>query len=90
MFRSAAAIVEDVIMKEVVPEDPEDSLPKPGLLIRRANRLRQAMRPEDPKELDFEIFENFLPPDFLQRDIYIHEARHLLFATTQQLEVLKK
>lgn len=90
VFRSAAAIVEDAILKEIKPEDPEASVPKPGLLIRRANRLRQAMRPEDPKDLEFDISENFLPPNFLQRDIYVDEARHLLFAITQQLEVLKK
>ncbi|KAK8378757.1 hypothetical protein O3P69_009459 [Scylla paramamosain] len=90
VFRSAAAIMEDAILKEIKPEDPEASVPKPGLLIRQANRLRQAMRPEDPKDLEFDISENFLPPNFLQRDIYVDEARHLLFAITQQLEVLKK
>ena len=57
VFRSAAAIVEDAILKEIKPKDPEASVPKPGLLIRRANRLRQAMRPEDPKDREFDISE---------------------------------
>ena len=48
------------------------------------------MRSENPQDLTFHLAENFLPPDFLQRDITVDNVRNLLFATTLQLEVLKK
>lgn len=90
VFRSAASIVDEAMLSVIKPGDPEASVPAPGLLVRRANRARETMRPENPQDLTFHLAENFLPPDFLQRDITVDNARHLLFATTPQLDVLKK
>ena len=37
------------------------ALSKPEHMARAANRLRQRLRPEDPKDLDFEIMEDCIP-----------------------------
>lgn len=38
------------------PELPEGSRPHQSQLIRIANRVRQQLRPEEPRDLDFEVF----------------------------------
>ena len=69
---------------------PCDALPKPSYIARRANRLRQRQRPEDPVDLDFVLDDNHLPYDFLQADVEARNRRHLVFAVAEQLELLSK
>lgn len=57
-------------------------------MARAANRLRQKLRPEDPKDLQFILAENCIPADFLQADIKVKERRHLIFAINEQLSTL--
>ena len=52
VLRSAAAIVEDAILKEIKPEDPEASVPKPGLLIRRAHQFDKQCIPRIQRTLN--------------------------------------
>ena len=59
-------------------------------MARAANRLRQQLRPEDPTDLAFEIAEENIPADFLKADVCIRSKRHLVFATSQQLQQLVK
>ena len=59
-------------------------------MARAANRLRQQLRPEDPTDLAFEISEENIPADFLKADVCIRSKRHLVFATSQQLQQLVK
>ena len=66
------------------------ALSKPLHLARAANRLRQRLRPDDPKDLDFAIDEDHIPSDFLRADVRVKDRRHLVFATAQQLEQLAK
>ena len=54
------------------------------------NRLRQKDRPLEPNSLDFELADDFIPKHFLQADIVLDNARHLVFATTEQLSLVKK
>lgn len=54
------------------------------------NRLRQKDRPLEPNSLDFELADDYIPKQFLQVDIMLDDARHLVFATSEQLSLLKK
>ena len=66
------------------------ALPKPEHMARAANRLRQRFRPEDPKDLDFQLMEDCIPEGFFQADVYVKERRHLIFATAEQLMTVAK
>ena len=57
-------------------------------LARAANRLRQRLRSDDAAELNFQIEEDHIPSDFLQSDLRVKNRRHIVFATSQQLEQL--
>ena len=60
------------------------------LQVRMTNRGRQTLRPAPPKDLDFALETDKLPPNFLLEDIVVGEQRHLLFATAAQLDMLAK
>ena len=66
------------------------ALPRPALVARAANRLRQKLRHEQPKDLDFELVEECLPPGFFQADLTVKQRRHLIFARQEQLNTLAK
>ena len=57
-------------------------------MARAANRLCQKLRPEDPKDLQFVLAEDCIPPDFFQADVRVKERRHLIFARKEQLSTL--
>ena len=59
-------------------------------MARAANRLCQQLRPEDPKDLNFELRDDCLPTDFLRADVRVKDRRHLVFTSDQQLEQLSK
>ncbi len=63
-------------------------MPKPEHIARAANRLRQKLQPEDPKDLQFELEEENLPTGFLQADLKVKDRRHLIFAKEEQLAIL--
>ena len=86
MYRSAGSIVEGIVA--TLPDS--SACPKPSYLIRTANRARQSQRLPDPSDIAFDLIEDAMPDGFLQGDIRVGEARHLLFFTDQQLGVLKK
>jgi len=86
-FKPASAIVDEVMLDELI-ESPCPVLPKPMHVVRAANRLRQKLRPEHPKDMDFELVEECLPPGFLQADLTVKQRRHLIFARQEQLNTL--
>lgn len=58
-----------------------------------ANRVRLTKRPKDPKDLDFELDQQFLEdqiPNFKTLDVYASGQRHLLVYSEHQLELLSK
>ena len=59
-------------------------------MARAANRLRQRLRPADPKALDFQLMEDCTPEGFFQADVYVKERWHLIFATVEQLTTIAK
>lgn len=89
IFKPASAIVEDVLLEDL-QDVPCPSLPKPEYIARAANRRRQRLRPKDPTDLDFEIAEDNIPSEFLRADVRVQSRRHLMFATSQQLQQLAR
>ena len=67
---------------------PCPALPKPENIARAANRLRQQLRPEDPRDLNFSVEEDAFPAGFYKGEVKVKERRHLIFATDQQLTQL--
>ena len=86
VFTAAAALVEDALLR--APAGTE--LPSPDHLARRANRLRETMRPRNPEDLLFELNEAFVPLGFMRADVTVDGRRHLLFATERMLDLLAR
>ena len=78
------------VLLDELKSNPCNALPKPSYIARRANRLRQRHRPEDPVDLDFVLDETHLHEDFLQADVEARNRPHLVFAVAEQLEPLSK
>lgn len=57
---------------------------------RNANNARKKLRPEEPTNIEFVLEESCLPEDFLIGDLRNDGARHLIFATPNQLSLLEK
>ena len=77
-------------MLEELAEAQCAALPKPEYIARAANRLRQKLRPEHPRDLDFELVDDCIPDGFLRADIEEKDRRHLLFARQEQLNILAR
>ena len=86
IFVPAAEIVENALIPYTNNLQP--GLPSLTNLARTANRARQAIRPQDPVDLDFEVNMDYIPGNFLRGDIKVDERRHLIFATDQMLNIL--
>ena len=69
---------------------PLSSLPALENLARQGNRKCRTARPTEPLDLKYTISTENIPQDFLQQDIIIDDRQHLLFATQEQLMLLKK
>lgn len=90
VFRPASAIVENVLLETLEIDRPCSALPKVNFMARNANRYRQRLRPEEPRDLDLELKEDCLPDGFLRGDVRVKDRRHLIFATKEQLKLLAK
>ena len=90
LFRSASAIVDGVLLEGMETAAAMPTLARPEHLARAANRCRQSKRPQDPVDLDFNIDESSIPEGFLRADIETREKRHPIFATEEQLTLLRK
>ena len=89
IFKSGQSIVDEVIGNKL-DDVPGPSCPKPANLIRMANRARQADRPAEPKDLDFEVALHVILDNFIQKDMIVDGARHLIFCSPEQKAVLDK
>ena len=79
-------LIAQVLIEEL--KEPCPALPKPVNIARAANRLRQQLRPEDPRDLNFSIDEEAFPSNFYRAEVRVRERRHLIFASDQQLKQL--
>lgn len=90
VFVPANTIAEDVLLDMIKPDALPASLPCQANIVRYANRHRQRNRPCHPQTLDFEVQDAFIPDDFLLADVFIDGARHFIFATNDQHQLLQK
>ena len=88
-FAPATQIVQAAIQQPVDPRRPMEALKHVDYLARNANYIRSASRPKEPTGLDFEISMENLPNNFLIGDLVPSGARHLVFASEEQLHLLK-
>ena len=70
--------------------EPLPAIRKPEYLARCANCHRQKKRPAEPVDLDFDLSEDHLPAGFLKSDIKVDDRRHLVFATENMVNLLKR
>jgi hypothetical protein len=92
VFKSASEIVEQNMQTFTGPDfnGSFTAFTNPRNLARAGNRARQKHRPKDPVTLDFDLDENYIPENFLRKDIRKHHQRHLLFATDLGLQLLSQ
>ena len=88
VFTSAANIMEEVMQGTVDLKAPAATRPVPVNVVRSANYQRSKGRPKAPTDLDFDVDMAWVDPDFLRKDLHVSGARHLIFATSPQLELL--
>ncbi len=94
VFRSAAEITNEVLCD--LPAEANVPLPGPAALARAANRSRQARRPKEPINLDFDPDTGYIPDGFLRKDVVAKDPktgeprRHLIFMTPFQEGLLSK
>ena len=67
---------------------PVPTLAAPANLIRAANCHRQAVHPEEPTTLDFQLAIDSIPPGFLCHDIIVDDCRHVILATDKMILLL--
>lgn len=70
VFKPASEVVNYVLLKELT-DTPCPSLPRVDSLQRTANRTRQQLRPQDPKDLDFELQTEHIPDGFFCEDVKV-------------------
>ncbi|XP_056012453.1 uncharacterized protein LOC125679557 [Ostrea edulis] len=89
VHKPARRVVEDAML-DFIDED-DHRLPNVRNLQRLANRVREDLRPAEPKDLEFVIDTDYLQcRDFLVGDILVDEGRHLIFSTPNQLRILQQ
>jgi len=88
IFASASSATDTIISQIVTSTASCSTLTKPTSIARAANRYRSKNRPRHPVSLDFDLLTDHIPDDFLVADIIKEDTRHLLFATSQQLQLL--
>ena len=86
-FKSAAVIAEEVLHAEL-NDEPVPTLPSIENLAQAANRHRKKMRPAEPRDLNFNLDENYIPEGFFRGDVKVDNNRHMIFATDRQMQLL--
>ena len=70
VFKPASEVVNDVLLKKLT-DAPCPSLPRLDSLQRTANRFRQQLRPQDPKDLEFDLETEHIPDAFFREDVKV-------------------
>ena len=70
VFRPASEVVNDVLLSELT-DAPCPSLPCVDSLQRTANRTRQQLRPQDPKDLDLDLKMEHIPDGSFREDVKV-------------------
>lgn len=80
----------DPLMGRYYTNNPAMDLPRPENLERVLNYHREKRIPKHPKDLEFLLDLDFLPPNFYRDDLRVDTARHILFATDAGLNLLRR
>ncbi|XP_068228043.1 uncharacterized protein [Palaemon carinicauda] len=81
----------EIVKKELSScENSDVPLPNINTLFRCNNRARGGQRPKHPEDTSFELNRDHVPQDFLQADLSENGQRHLIFATSIQLQHMSK
>ena len=70
VFKPASEVVNDILLNELT-DAPCPSLANLDSLQRTANRVREQLRPQDPKDLNFELETEHIPDGFFREDIKV-------------------
>ena len=70
VFKPASEVVNDIVLKELTDASCP-TLPHLDSLQRTANRFRQQLRPQDPKDLEFELEMEHIPDNFFREDVKV-------------------
>ena len=66
------------------------AVPKPEHMAGAANYLRHRLRPANPKDLNFQLIEDYILEGLFEANAYVKGRRHLIFATVEQLTTIAK
>ena len=77
-----------IVLAERVTNEPTTSLPAPVQLAQNANHRCECLQPQDPQDLDFTLAEDYFPEGFLQKDIWVDDRHHIIFATNIMISIL--
>lgn len=70
VFWPASEVVNNVLLSELT-DAPYPCLPRVDSLQRTANRTRQQLRPQDLKDLDFDLQMEHIPDGFFREDVKV-------------------
>ncbi|MPC79072.1 hypothetical protein E2C01_073584 [Portunus trituberculatus] len=88
-LRKILGILTSVVDRAMMQTEGSDTACiNPVYKARNVNCIRQKPRPVEPNSLDFELMDDHILKEFLQKDI-LDDAHHLVFATAEQLTLLK-
>lgn len=68
-FASGSTLAKEAVHRHLPADAPLSSMPKMSSIVRTTNRLRQARRPKQPKDLNFTWVTEKLPDNFVQHDL---------------------
>ena len=86
-FQSVQEIATQLVHENVPPTMACPALPSLERIAANANHHRRLTRPKHPQDLD--IADGQFPDSYLRSDIRVGDARHLLFATDNQMSLLQ-
>ena len=85
ILSSAAKITEKALAETITDKKTTDAPSANSQLAQNANHLCQCLHTKDPKDLYFNLVEDFLPEGIFCKDITVENCCHILFATDRWL-----
>ena len=70
VFKPASEVVNDILLNELT-DAPCPSLPCVDSLQETANRFREQLRPQDPKDMEFDLEMEHVPDKFFREDVKV-------------------
>ena len=84
-YTSASVLIDDALLAD---DRLVACIPKKNLLVDYINKYRSSGRPQDVTGNMFQINLEHIPNNFLRSDISVEGARHIIFMTDKQIDIL--